>query len=149
MKHAATDLALVTEALTRLGPEFRIHVGLEELSFPMLAIGAAGMVNAVGNLLPRPVAHLYEAVRDGKLEEARRMNFELWDLNQSILFDTNPIPLKYTMKRLGILPRNDHRLPMLPASSDVERRCDQVLEKEGCWSNSAARGKEAGIAADA
>src|SRR5437879_962446 len=48
MKHAANDLELVTELLSRLGPEFRIFCGLESLSLPMLAVGAAGLVNAVG-----------------------------------------------------------------------------------------------------
>ena len=41
MKHAANDLDLVSDALERLGPEFRIHVGLEALSFPMLCLGAS------------------------------------------------------------------------------------------------------------
>src|SRR6185437_4004945 len=43
VKHAATDLALVSELITKLGPEFRIHVGLEELSFPMVCLGAHGL----------------------------------------------------------------------------------------------------------
>ena len=71
MKHAANDLDLVSDLLERLGPEFRIHVGLEALSFPMLCIGAAGLMNAVGNLAPRSVARLYEAVVSGRLEAGR------------------------------------------------------------------------------
>ncbi|MGH7879970.1 MAG: dihydrodipicolinate synthase family protein, partial [Candidatus Binataceae bacterium] len=53
MKHAANDLGLVTQVLARLGQDFRIFVGLEELSFPMMAIGACGLMNAIGNLKPR------------------------------------------------------------------------------------------------
>lgn len=127
MKHATPELSLVTEALTAFGDEFRIFVGLEELSFPMMALGACGMVNAVSNLAPRPVVDLYEAVARGDLEEARRMHFALFDLNRAVFFDTNPIPMKYMAKQLGILPANTHRLPMLPASPDVEKRCDAVL----------------------
>ena len=93
----------------------RIFVGLEELSFPMLAIGAAGMMNAVGNLAPGRVAALYEACARGDLAEARRLHFELFDLNRAIFFDTNPIPLKYMMKRIGLLAENTHRLPMVAA----------------------------------
>jgi 4-hydroxy-tetrahydrodipicolinate synthase len=131
MKHAVADLGLVTDALRELGPEFRVHVGLEELSFPMLAIGAAGMINAVANVSPERVAALYEAVRDGKLEEGRRLHFELWDLNRSVFFETNPIPIKYMMRRLGILATNEHRLPMVPASPDTEARCDAILRGYG------------------
>ena len=66
MKHASTDLAFVSDCLARLGADFRIFVGLEELSFPMLALGACGLMNAVGNLVPGPVARLYETTARGR-----------------------------------------------------------------------------------
>jgi 4-hydroxy-tetrahydrodipicolinate synthase len=128
MKHAAPELGLVTEALARFGFEFRIFVGLEELSFPMMAMGACGMVNAVSNIAPRQVADMYTAVAAGNMAEGRRLHFELFELNRSVFFDTNPIPIKYMAKKLGILPGNYHRLPMMPATPDVERRLDAVLE---------------------
>lgn len=131
MKHAVNDLDLVSDALERLGPEFRIHVGLEALSFPMLCLGASGMMNAVGNLAPRKVARLYEEVAAGRLEAARTLHFELLELNRAVFFDTNPIPMKYMMKRLGLLERNEHRLPMVPATPELEKRLDAVLARAG------------------
>lgn len=35
------------------------------------------------------------------------------------------------MKRLGILERNEHRLPMVPATAELEKRLDAVLERAG------------------
>src|SRR5207244_2129226 len=99
MKHASPDLTLLTEALARLSVEFRVFVGLEQLSFPMLAIGASGMVNAVGNVAPRLVSSLYLAMAAGDLPEARKLHFRLFDLNRAVFYDTNPIPLKYMAKR--------------------------------------------------
>ncbi len=131
IKHAANDLTLVTEALSRFGFDFRIFVGLEELSFPMLAIGAAGLMNAVGNLAPRKVAELYAKTAQGHLEEARRLHYELFELNQAVFFDTNPIAEKYMMKRMGLLQENEHRLPMVPATKELEKRLDEVLRRAG------------------
>jgi 4-hydroxy-tetrahydrodipicolinate synthase len=131
MKHASEDLSFVTAALRLLGAEFRVFAGLEELSFPMLALGASGMMNAVGNLAPRRVAALHEACARGDLSEAQRLHSELFDLNRAIFFDTNPIPLKYMMKRLGLLRENSHRLPMVPASPDVAARLDEILDRSG------------------
>ena len=131
MKHAVNDLTLVTEVLGRLGPEFRVFVGLEELSFPMMALGAQGVMNAVGNLMPREVALLCEHVLAGRLAEARAAHFSLFELNQAVFFDTNPIPMKYMMKRRGLLPNEEHRLPMVPATPELARRLDQVLERAG------------------
>jgi 4-hydroxy-tetrahydrodipicolinate synthase len=131
MKHASTDLGLVSDALATFGPDFRVFVGLEELSFPMLALGASGMVNAVANVAPAPVAALHEAVAAGKLDEARRLHYELLELNRAVFFDTNPIPLKYMLTRLGLLDANRHRLPMAAASPEVATRCDAVLARAG------------------
>lgn len=127
MKHAVADLGLVTEALLRFGPEFRVLVGLEELSYPMLALGASGMVNAVGNVVARRVVDLYRSVTDGGFDEARAVHQSLFELNRAVFFDTNPIPVKYMMWRIGLLPNDEHRLPMMPATPEVAARLDKVL----------------------
>jgi len=129
--HAVNDIAFVTKLLDRFGFEFRVFAGLEELSFPMLALGAAGLMNAVGNLAPGKIVALYDAVRRGALTEARALHFELFELNQAVFFDTNPIPLKYMMKRVGLLAENEHRLPMVPATREMEERLDGVLRRAG------------------
>ena len=132
MKHAVNDLDFVTEVLARLGREFRVFCGLEALSLPMLAVGGAGVMNAVGNLAPDRVAALCQAVTSGKLAEARRLHDELFDLSQAIFLDTNPIPLKYMMTRMGLLPAPDVRLPLVPITDDARRsQLDAVLRRAG------------------
>jgi 4-hydroxy-tetrahydrodipicolinate synthase len=131
MKHAVNDMGFVTHMLDAFGPAWRVFVGLEELSFPMLAVGACGLMNAVGNLAPRKVAQLCEAVERGDLDTGRKLHFELFDLNLAVFFDTNPIPIKYMMRRMGLLRSNEHRLPMMPATPELEARLDGVLERAG------------------
>ena len=130
IKHAAADLGFVSRLLARLGPGFRIFVGLEELSFPMLCLGAAGLMNAVGNLAPEPVAALWRAVTAGDLEAGRRLHYQLLELNQAVFWDTNPVPVKYLMRRLGLLDRDEHRLPLLPASAETAGRLDELLHRQ-------------------
>lgn len=131
MKHAVNDLGFVSECLAVLGADFRIFVGLEELSFPMMAIGACGLMNAVGNLQPRILSELCEAVWRSDLPKAQALHNALFEINQAVFFDTNPIPMKYMMKKLGLLPTNEHRLPMVPATPELERRLDGVLKRAG------------------
>jgi 4-hydroxy-tetrahydrodipicolinate synthase len=135
IKHAANDLGLVSECLIKFGPDFRIFVGLEELSFPMMAIGACGLMNAVGNIMPRALAEMCDAVWRNDLAASRSIHERLFELNRCVFFDTNPIPMKYLMKRLGLLADNEHRLPMAPATPDVARRLDEVLQRSGLLSH--------------
>jgi 4-hydroxy-tetrahydrodipicolinate synthase len=131
MKHAVNDLGFVSECLDALGTDFKVFVGLEELSFPMMAVGACGLMNAVGNLRPDVLARLCEAVWNNDLDTARNLHRRLFEVNQAVFFDSNPIPMKYMMKRLGLLTSNEHRLPMVPATPELERRLDGVLERAG------------------
>ncbi len=138
MKHAVNDLALVSECQALFGSSFKIFVGLEELSFPMLAVGACGLMNAVGNLQPRVLSDLCEAVWSNDLAAAQALHHRLFEINQAVFFDTNPIPVKYMMKRLALLATNEHRLPMVPATPELERRLDQVLRRAGLLGERAA-----------
>ena len=128
MKHAVNDLGFVSDCLNSI-PDFLIFVGLEELSFPEMAVGAVGLMNAVGNLRPEILVELCQSVWDNDLAKGRRLHQSLLELNQAVFYDTNPMPIKYMMKRLGIIPNNEHRLPMLPASSELEKRLDGVLQR--------------------
>jgi 4-hydroxy-tetrahydrodipicolinate synthase len=131
MKHAVNDLGFVTECLAAFGDDFKIFVGVEELSFPMMTIGACGLMNAVGNLRPGVLARMCEAIWEGDLKTGRELHQRLLEINQAVFYDTNPIPIKYMMKKLGIIPANEHRLPMVPATAELAERLDGVLERAG------------------
>ncbi len=129
MKHAATDLDFVSDCLAAVGRDFKIFVGLEELSFPMMAVGACGLMNAVGNLKPGVLAEMCEAVWRGDLNAAQALHHRLHEINKAVFFDTNPIPMKYMAKKLGLIESNEHRLPMVPATPALEKRLDAVLAR--------------------
>lgn len=131
LKHAVNDLGYVADVRRRLGDDLRIFVGLEELSLPMLAVGATGMMNAVGNVAPSEIAALYEAVACGDLDGAQKRHEALFELNRAVFWDTNPTPIKYLMLRLGLLPTNEHRLPMMPATPELEAQLDALIERTG------------------
>jgi len=131
IKHAANDLEFLTEVLTCLGRDFRVFCGLEALSLPMLALGASGLMNAVGNLAPAIVARLCELVEEGDLAAARDLHFKLFELNQSIFLETNPIPLKYMMARMGLLDSSEVRLPLVPLDGERGKILNEVLYRAG------------------
>lgn len=131
MKHASLDLGYVTDLFEEVHNDLRVFVGLEELSFPMMAVGACGLMNAVGNLRPAPLAELCQAVWDGDLHKGRELHRALFEINKAVFYDINPIPMKYMMKKMGIMPENEHRLPLVAATPELERRLDGVLAKAG------------------
>jgi 4-hydroxy-tetrahydrodipicolinate synthase len=79
-----------------------------------------------------------EAVWRGDLKRGQELHYRLQELNKAVFFDTNPIPMKYMAKRLGIIPANEHRLPMVPARPELEKRLDGVLARAGLLAKEAA-----------
>lgn len=135
IKHAVDDLTFASELLVRAGEGFSLFCGLEQLSFPILAIGGSGLMNALGNLAPRPLADMCAAVREDRLGDARALHERLLELNQAVFWDTNPIPVKYLMMRCGLLESNEHRLPMTGPTPELAARLDDL----------AARAQQAGL----
>jgi 4-hydroxy-tetrahydrodipicolinate synthase len=131
MKHAVNDLGFVTHMLGEFGMEWRVFVGLEDLSFPMMCVGACGLMNAVGNLHPKKLSQMCEAVFRGDLATARKLHYELAELNEAVFYDTNPIPIKYMMWKMGLIAKNSHRLPMAPATDELGKRLDGVMKRAG------------------
>ncbi|MGE5539939.1 MAG: 4-hydroxy-tetrahydrodipicolinate synthase [Gemmatimonas sp.] len=131
IKHAVNDLGFVTHMLDKFGFDFRVFVGLEDLSFPMLCVGACGLMNAVGNVAPKKVAQLYDKTAAGDMAGGRKLHFELMELNEAVFYDTNPIAIKYIMMKMGLLAKNEHRLPMAPATDEVAKRLDGVMQRAG------------------
>jgi 4-hydroxy-tetrahydrodipicolinate synthase len=129
LKNTDEDLALVTRLMRRLGPEFRIFGGLESTAFAMAALGGCGTMITTSNVAPKQIARLNELCIAGQLHEARNLAIELDELMTAPFLDTGPIPIKCMMKLMGLIPTNEHRLPMMPATPELEKQLRAVVER--------------------
>jgi 4-hydroxy-tetrahydrodipicolinate synthase len=131
LKNTDTDVGFVTGALARLGRDFRIFAGLELPTLPMLGIGGCGMMITASNVAPRLVSQLYETFAKGDIDGAIALNLKLYPLFRGVALESSPIPVKYMLKRLGVLQSNEHRSPMVPASAEVAGQLDKIMADMG------------------
>lgn len=131
LKNTDSDVGLVTGAYARLGRDFRIFAGLELPTLPMLSIGGCGMMITASNVAPRMVSQLYDTFAKGDSDGAITLNLKLYPLFRGVALESSPIPVKYMLKRLGVLKSNEHRTPMVSASPEVEKQLDKVLADIG------------------
>jgi 4-hydroxy-tetrahydrodipicolinate synthase len=131
LKNTDDDLALVSRLINRLGPDFRIFGGLESTAFAMCALGGCGTMITTSNVAPKRIARLNDLCLDGKLHEAQKLAIEIDELMTAPFLDTGPIPIKCMMKLMGLLPANEHRLPMAPATAELEERLRGVVRRFG------------------
>jgi 4-hydroxy-tetrahydrodipicolinate synthase len=131
LKNTDDDLALVSRLIRRLGPDFSIFGGLESTAFAMCALGGCGTMITTSNVAPKQIALLNDLCLAGRLLDAQRLAIELDELMAAPFLDTGPIPIKCMMKLMGLIPANEHRLPMAPATPELERRLESVVKRYG------------------
>jgi 4-hydroxy-tetrahydrodipicolinate synthase len=139
VKHSSADLSFVSDVISATDKDFSLFCGLEEATLPMLALGASGVMSAVGNVLPQEVAALCQSIHQNDLRAAQIGHYELLEISRSIFWDTNPVPLKYLMMRLGLISENSSRPPLLPAAPDLEARLDRLIDAHDLARRAASR----------
>ena len=82
----------------------------------MLTLGGRGHLSCVGNFAPRPVAELYDAFAAGDHERARALHYDLHPLVDAAFAETNPVPAKWIMERLGLIASAFAREPLAELS---------------------------------
>jgi 4-hydroxy-tetrahydrodipicolinate synthase len=116
-KDAVLDLEFSGHTMNRV-PALAVYCGQDSLTWPMMAIGAIGVVSVVSHLAGRAVASMVRAALEGDIAEARRLHHLLLPLCEACFLETNPIPVKGAMNGLWE-PVGEVRLPLVPASEET------------------------------
>ena len=85
--------------------------GDDGLAFPMIAVGATGVISVASNVAPEQVCNMVRAAPSGNMADARRLHNQLYPLFRDLFIDTNPIPVKAAMAMMGLTPEV-YRLPL-------------------------------------
>ncbi len=114
IKDAAGNLEQTQEQLER---GVRVLSGDDSMTFPMMMLGASGVISVVANFAPKLMRALTDACAAGNVVEARRVHRIVVDLARHAFADTNPIPAKAAVAALGFC-NEEYRLPLvtLPAA---------------------------------
>ncbi|HOT50182.1 MAG TPA: 4-hydroxy-tetrahydrodipicolinate synthase [Candidatus Hydrogenedentes bacterium] len=128
IKEASGSLDQVSQILDLC--DINVLSGDDSLTLPMMAVGASGVVSVAANVVPAKVAGLCAAFRAGDLEEAREIHYELFPLFKALFIETNPMPVKAALARMGLI-ENVLRLPLTPMLPDKFAQLEKVLKKLG------------------
>ena len=117
IKEASGSLVQVSEIIDSCGPDFSVISGEDALTWPILAIGGKGVISVTANLVPGKFAKLCQAAREGDVETAKALHYELLKLNDVMFIETNPIPVKAALALMGRI-ENEFRPPLCPPTEE-------------------------------
>ncbi len=105
-----------------------IFSGDDGLTFPMIALGAVGVVSVASNVVPDRVAELVRLARAGDVDGARARHEALDPLFTTLFKEPNPQPVKAALALTGQIPSDDCRLPMIRCGDTVRAELGTLLE---------------------
>jgi 4-hydroxy-tetrahydrodipicolinate synthase len=125
VKDAVESLDFTSRTVNRI-PGFPVYSGQDSHTWPMMAVGAIGVVSVVAHLAGRTVAAMVKAALAGDVEEARRLHHLLLPLCEACFLETNPGPVKGALDRLWE-PVGGVRLPLVDASEETLVSVEKAL----------------------
>ncbi len=132
IKEANPDLDKVSKIVKKIeeiGEEdkFTILSGNDDLTLPMISMGAKGVISVVANVDPARMSTMVNYALEGDFESARKAHYELYDLMKVLFVETNPVPAK-TALNLMHRPSGHVRMPLAPLKEDSKNKLEKVLQ---------------------
>jgi 4-hydroxy-tetrahydrodipicolinate synthase len=130
IKDATGNLVRGSELIAKVGDRLTVLSGDDGTSFPLYACGARGVISVVSNIAPRDMADMWDAVRDGQWDRAKKIHYKLRLLNQLLFAEPSPAPTKAA---LSLLDRctTDVRLPLVSATSKLADELRAEMRTQG------------------
>ncbi len=127
IKEASGNLAQIMEILRDRPPDFLVISGDDALTFPVLALGADGVISVVANAFPKPFSEMVSLVMKGKISKARTIHYELLGLTTALFMDGSPSGIKAALEILGLCKSNV-RLPLVKVNKNVHALIAEQVE---------------------
>ena len=135
LKEASSDVDKVSKTMKLLrdeGLEDEIVIlsGSNELTLPLMSIGARGVVSASANIDPRTMVQMVNCILDGNYDQALEFHYKQYDLIKALFIETSPAPAKEALKMMG-MPAGPLRLPLVPMLEENKVILRKALEDAG------------------
>ena len=130
IKEAVADLARIRELVAVCGSDCAVLSGDDPTAREAVLAGAHGLISVTANVAPRAVADMIAAAARGDAREAQRIDATLAPLNRALFLESNPIPVKWALARMG-LSGDRLRLPLTELSREYHAEVLQALRSAG------------------
>ena len=130
VKEASGNISQIVELASLVGDRMDIYSGNDDQITPILAMGGAGVISVLSNVLPRRTAEICDRFFSGDVAGSAELQCELLPLINALFSEVNPIPVKAAMAAMGWC-ENYLRLPLTPMEPEHERVLLDLMRAQG------------------
>jgi 4-hydroxy-tetrahydrodipicolinate synthase len=130
IKEATGDMARAREILERCGDRLDLYSGDDATAMELILLGGKGNISVTANVAPAAMHELCSTALAGDRDGALAINRPLEVLHQALFVESNPIPVKWALHEMGMIPAGI-RLPMTPLAEQFHDTVRQALRQAG------------------
>jgi len=130
IKDATADVPRVKDFLARCGSEFVLYSGDDATTLDFIKMGGHGCISVTANVAPAKMHQMCVAALEGNIDLAEKLNSELDGLHKQLFVESNPIPAKWAVEKLGLIS-GGIRLPLTRFSTPLHTQLEHAMQQAG------------------
>lgn len=130
IKEATGDLSRIAPLRAGCGDDFVLLSGDDATGREFILQGGQGVISVTANVAPALMAAMCEAAQEGNAALAAEIDARLADLHRDLFIESNPIPVKWALERLGLIP-GGLRLPLTTLEVAAQPAIEAALRRAG------------------
>lgn len=128
VKEASGNFSQIAELIAECGDDLDVYSGNDDQTLPILALGGAGVISVISNIIPREMSVLCQKWFDGDINECRHLHEKYLKLMKIMFCEVNPIPVKAACAMMGLCT-DEMRLPMCQMEDENKNKLQKLLER--------------------
>ena len=101
IKAATGNMAQESKTMALAEGRLDMYSGEDGLIVPLMSIGAKGVISVLSNVAPQQTHDICAKFAEGKIEEARQLQFNALELVDALFCEVNPVPVKHALNLQG------------------------------------------------
>ena len=127
IKEASGNFKQIDDIIKNKPANFMVISGDDGITFPLITLGAVGVISVVGNAFPKEFSRMVRLALRGDLEGARRIHYSFVEMIELLFVDGNPAGVKSVLSCMGYI-NNVLRLPLVPTKTTTREKIQSVLK---------------------
>ena len=128
IKEASGNITQMDDIIKNKPSEFQVISGDDGITFPLIALGAVGVISVIGNAFPKEFSRMVRLALEGDYNNARIIHSRFAELLELLFVDGNPAGVKCMLNMMGFI-ENKLRLPLVPTRITTFEKIRDVLHK--------------------
>lgn len=128
IKEASGNFTQIDDIIKNKPANFDVISGDDGITFPLITLGAVGVISVIGNALPKEFSRMVRLALNGDYSNALTIHHKFTELFKLLFVDGNPAGVKAMLNSMGLI-ENELRLPLVPSRISTMEKISAIVKE--------------------